>query len=60
MKKTRIPVDLSSVTTYPLKERINKVSVHDFARLPESEADISAFLAESAENSQRIRFLSTR
>ncbi len=45
MKKDRTPVDLSSVTTYPLKERINKVSVHDFARLPESEADISAFLA---------------
>ncbi len=45
MKKTRIPVDLSSVTTYPLKKRINKVSVHDFATLPESEADISAFLA---------------
>ena len=45
MKKTRTPVDLSSVTTYPLQERINKVSVHDFARLPESEADISAFLA---------------
>ena len=45
MKKTRTPVDLSSVTTYPLKERINKVSVHDFATLPESEADISAFLA---------------
>lgn len=45
MKKNRTPVDLSSVKTYPLKERINKVSVHDFARLPESEADISAFLA---------------
>ena len=45
MKKTRTPVDLSSVTTYPLKERINKVSVHDFATLPESETDISAFLA---------------
>lgn len=45
MKKNRTPVDLSSVTTYPLKERINKVSVHDFARLSESEADISAFLA---------------
>lgn len=45
MKKTRKPVDLSSVTTYPLKERINKVSVHDFATLAESETDISAFLA---------------
>ncbi|MDE0423865.1 MAG: hypothetical protein OXN25_03225 [Candidatus Poribacteria bacterium] len=45
MKKTRTPVDLSSVTTYPLKERINKVSVHDFATLPESETDISVFLA---------------
>ena len=45
MKKNRTPVDLSSVTTYPLQERINKVSVHDFARLPESETDLSAFLA---------------
>lgn len=45
MKKTRTPVDLSSVTTQPLQERINKVSVHDFATLPESETDISAFLA---------------
>ncbi len=45
MKKTRTPVDLSLVTTYPLKKRINKVSVHDFATLPESETDISAFLA---------------
>ena len=45
MKKTRTPVDLSLVTTYPLKERINKVSVHDFATLIESETDISVFLA---------------
>ena len=45
MKKTRTPVDLSFVTTQPLQERINKVSVHDFATLPESETDISAFLA---------------
>ena len=45
MKRTRTPVDLSLVTTYPLKERINKVSVHDFATLPESETGISAFLA---------------
>jgi len=45
MKKTRTPVDLSSVTTHPLQERINKVSVHDFAALPESETNISAFLA---------------
>ena len=33
------------VTTYPLKDRINKVSVHDFATLPESEIDLSSFLA---------------
>ena len=45
MKKPWKPVDMSSVTTYPLQERINKVSVHDFARLPESETDLSAFLA---------------
>ena len=36
---------MSSVTTYPLQKRINKVSVHDFATLPESGMDISAFLA---------------
>ena len=45
MKKPWKPVNLSSVTTYPLQERTNKVSVHDFATLPESEIDLSAFLA---------------
>ena len=45
MKKPRKPVDMSSVTTYPLQKRINKVSVRDFATLPESEIDLSAFLA---------------
>ena len=45
MKKPWKPVDMSSVTTYPLQERINKVSVRDFATLPESEMDFSAFLA---------------
>ena len=45
MKKPWKPVDMSSVTTYPLQKRINKVSVRDFARLPESETDFSAFLA---------------
>ena len=33
MKKPWKPVDMSSVTTYPLQKRINKVSVQDFARL---------------------------
>ena len=45
MKKPWKPVDMSSVTTYPLRDRINKTSVHDFATLPELETDLSAFLA---------------
>ena len=45
MKKPWKPVDMSSVTTYPLQARINKVSVDDFATLSESETDLSAFLA---------------
>ena len=45
MKKPWKPVDMSSVTTYPLQARINKVSVDDFATLSESEIDLSAFLA---------------
>ena len=44
MKNPRKPVDMSAVTTYPLQERINKISVHDFATLPESEINLSAFL----------------
>lgn len=45
MKKPQEPVNISSVTTYPLRDRINKVSVHDFATLPESKIDLSSFLA---------------
>lgn len=45
MKKPREPVNISSVTTYPLQDRINKVSVRDFATLPESKIDLSSFLA---------------
>ncbi len=45
MKKPWKPVDMSSVKTYPLQERINKVSVHDFATVPESEVPLSVFLA---------------
>ena len=45
MKKRWKPVDMSAVTTYPLQARINKVSVHDFATLPELEMDMSPFLA---------------
>lgn len=45
MKKPWKPVNMSAVTTYPLQERINKVSVHDFATLPDSETDLSPFLA---------------
>lgn len=45
MKKHPIPIDLSAVTTSPLRERVNKVSVQDFATLPEPEIDLSPFLA---------------
>ena len=44
MKKDLKPIDMSSVTTYPLQDRINKVSVNDFATLVDSEMDISPFL----------------
>ena len=44
MKKDLKPVDMSSVTTYPLQDRINKVSVKDFATLPDGQADLSPFL----------------
>ncbi len=44
MKKRWKPVDMSAVTTYPLRDRINKVSVDDFATLPASETDLSPFL----------------
>ena len=45
MKKNLKPIDMSSVKTYPLKDRINKVSVNDFATLPDSQVDLSAFLS---------------
>lgn len=45
MKKNLKPIDMSAVKTSLLQERINKVSVSDFATLPDSEADISQFLA---------------
>ena len=43
--KRRNPISISSVTTYPLENRINKVSVRDFATPPELEVDLSPFLA---------------
>ncbi|MDE0467035.1 MAG: hypothetical protein OYL97_08245 [Candidatus Poribacteria bacterium] len=45
MKKSLKPIDMSSVKTYPLQNRINKVSVQDFATLPESDTDLAPFLA---------------
>lgn len=45
MKKSLKLIDMSSVKTYPLRNRINKVSVQDFATLPESETDLAPFLA---------------
>ncbi len=44
MKKDLKPIDMSSVKTYPLKERINKVSVSDFATVPDLQTDLSPFL----------------
>jgi hypothetical protein len=44
MKKNLKPIDMTSVTTYPLQDRINKVSVNDFATLADSETDLSPFL----------------
>ena len=43
--KRRNPINISSVTTYPLQNRINKVSVRDFATPPEVEIDLSQFLS---------------
>ncbi len=34
MKKNWKPVDLAEVTTYPIRDRVNKVSIHDFASPP--------------------------
>ena len=45
MKKSLKLIDMSSVKTYPLQNRINKVSVQDFATLPASETDLAPFLA---------------
>ncbi|MDE0314428.1 MAG: hypothetical protein OXM61_05975 [Candidatus Poribacteria bacterium] len=45
MNKNLKPIDMSSVKTYPLKDRINKVSVNDFATLPDSQVDLSSFLS---------------
>lgn len=45
MKKDLKPIDMSSVKTFPLQDRINKVSVSDFATLPDLEADLTSFLA---------------
>ena len=50
MKKRPNPINLSAVTTYPLQERINKVSIHDFATVPSPAVDLSPFL----ENLPRI------
>ncbi len=44
MKKNLKPINMASVTTYPLQDRINKVSVNDFATLADSETDLSPFL----------------
>jgi len=38
------PADLSTVRTYPLEERKNKVSVEQFARPVDPQASVSAFL----------------
>ena len=45
MKKSLKLIDMTSVKTYPLQNRINKVSIQDFATLPESETDLAPFLA---------------
>ena len=58
MKKPRKPVDMSAVTTYPLQDRINKISVHDFATLPESEINLSPFLASLPKILKAPNFLS--
>ena len=44
MKKNWQPVDLDGVTTYPLGDRENKVSIHDFAARP-SGRELDGFLA---------------
>ncbi|MCY4404644.1 MAG: hypothetical protein OXD54_18915 [Candidatus Poribacteria bacterium] len=44
MKKDLKPIDMSSVKTYPLKDRINKVSVKDFATPPDTRVDLSQYI----------------
>ena len=44
MKKNLEPIDISKVKTLPLKDRINKVSVNDFATISDSDEGISALL----------------
>ncbi len=45
MKKRLKPIDIANVKTYPLEHRINKVSVDDFATLPEGAVNLEPFLA---------------
>ena len=45
MKKRLNPIDITNVTTYPLQNRINKISVHDFATLPDATVNLEPFLA---------------
>ncbi|MCG9129262.1 hypothetical protein JT359_16855 [Candidatus Poribacteria bacterium] len=44
MKKKLIPIDMSAVSTYSLKDRISKVSVKDFAKISDHNIDISSLL----------------
>ena len=44
MKKNWQPVDLDGVTTYPLGDRENKTSIHDFAARPSRE-ELDGFLS---------------
>ena len=45
MKKNWKPIDLEQVTTYPIHERVNKVSIRDFASIPASHDGTKALLA---------------
>ncbi len=44
MKKNWTPVNLNQVTTYPIRERVNKVSIHDFAARPSPNDGMREFL----------------
>ena len=59
MKKNLKPIDMASVTTYPLQDRINKVSVNDFATLADSETDLSPFLESLPKILKGTRFFRT-